>query len=142
MANVMKVLQGTKKTNPPAADISLSVLVPSWRKTEDRRQNRESCVLSLESCVLLCLVAGVSVLCSGCAGFGGPRKSEKVKPARVTAAAGRNVVRSIEFRGNHAYKDTALRKKIGFEPGDYLDQVLAETGGGIISDLYRKKGYP
>lgn len=92
--------------------------------------------------LVFCLVAGVSVLCSGCTGIGGPRKSEKVKPAPVTGAAGRNVIRSIEFRGNHAYKDKALQKKIGFETGDYLDQVLAETGRGIINDLYRKKGYP
>lgn len=91
----------------------------------------------------LLLIVGVSVLCSGCTGFGGPRKSEKAKTAPVTAP-GRNVIRSIEFRGNHAYKDTTLQKKLGgeFETGNYLDLSLAKTGGEIINDLYRKKGYP
>ena len=89
----------------------------------------------------LCLCA-FSVLYSGCTGFGPARKSKKVETTPVVGVPGRNVIRSIEFRGNHAYKDAALQKKIGFETGDYLDPVLAETGRGIINDLYRKKGYP
>lgn len=94
--------------------------------------------------LVFCLLACLSVLYSGCTGFGGAGKSEKVKttPMSIGAGSGRNVIRSIDFLGNSAYKNKALQKKIGFETGDYLDPVLAQTGRGIISDLYRKKGYP
>jgi len=93
--------------------------------------------------VIFCLIACLSVLYSGCTGFGGAGKGAKVEARSVgVPGPGRNVIRSIDFIGNHAYKDKKLKDKVGFEIGDYLDPVLAQTGRGIISDLYRKKGYP
>lgn len=54
----------------------------------------------------------------------------------------KNVIKSIEFENNRKYKDKTLRKKLDFEVGDYLDPILAESGRKIISEFYRKKGFP
>ena len=51
------------------------------------------------------------------------------------------VVRSIEFAGNHKYKDKVLRKRIGIELGERYDPFLAEGGRRILIDLYKKIGY-
>ena len=88
-----------------------------------------------------CLVACMSILQTGCTGLGKKAKTDEVK-SPVVGSGSRNVIRSIDFVGNVEYKDSKLKKKVGFEVGDYLDPVLAETGRGIISSLYRKKGYP
>jgi len=53
----------------------------------------------------------------------------------------KNIIRSIDFAGNKAFKEKALRGKIGFKVGDYLDGVLAETYKSTIAEFYRKKGY-
>lgn len=54
----------------------------------------------------------------------------------------KGVIKSIEFENNRKYKDKTLRKKLDFEVGDYLDPILAESGRKIISEFYRKKGFP
>lgn len=103
--------------------------------------------------LVFCLIMCVSLLFSGCTGISragkrGQDAHDTVKrgqDARDTGGApggGRNVIRSIDFIGNHTYKDKKLKNKVGFELGDYLDPVLAETGRGIISELYRKNGFP
>jgi outer membrane protein insertion porin family len=53
-----------------------------------------------------------------------------------------DIIKSIEFENNRKYKDKALRKKLDFEVGDYIDPILAESGRRIIAEFYRKKGFP
>ena len=62
----------------------------------------------------------------------------------MTATDGgkKNIIKSIEFENNRKYKDKTLRKKLDFEVGDYLDPILAESGRRVISEFYRKKGFP
>lgn len=54
----------------------------------------------------------------------------------------KNVIKSIEFENNRAFKDKTLRKKLDFEVNDYLDPILAESGRNIIAEYYRGKGFP
>ncbi|OHB78238.1 MAG: hypothetical protein A2Z25_00120 [Planctomycetes bacterium RBG_16_55_9] len=51
-------------------------------------------------------------------------------------------IKSIEFENNRKYKDKTLLKKLDFVVGDYLDPVLAESGGIALAEFYRTKGYP
>ncbi len=53
----------------------------------------------------------------------------------------RNIVRSIAFVGNRAYRANALRQKLGFKAGDYIDAVLAEAYRRTIAEFYQKKGF-
>ena len=55
--------------------------------------------------------------------------------------AERNLVRSIVFVGNRAYRANALRQKLGFKIGDYLDPVLAEAYRRTLTEFYRKNGF-
>lgn len=86
-------------------------------------------------------IMSASVLISGCAGLGARAKAEKAR-ASAAPGVGRTTIRSITFAGNLTYKAKILEDKLGFKVGDYLDPVLAETGRGIISEFYRKKGFP
>jgi outer membrane protein insertion porin family len=54
----------------------------------------------------------------------------------------RNVIRSIDFVGNKAYRDKKLQEKLGFKVGDYLDAVLAQTYTTTIAEFYRNNGFP
>jgi outer membrane protein insertion porin family len=54
----------------------------------------------------------------------------------------KNIVRSIDFEGNKAYKAKKLKEKLGFKVGDYLDPVLAQTYTTTIVEYYRKNGFP
>ncbi|MHC4741266.1 MAG: BamA/OMP85 family outer membrane protein [Planctomycetota bacterium] len=105
-------------------------------------------MVTMEAVLLFCLIVCASIFLSGCTGIrraGATKETETPSPAKVepvTETTGRNVIRSIDFIGNSAYKDKKLKKEVGFDVGDYLDPVLAETGRGIISDFYRKKGFP
>jgi len=54
----------------------------------------------------------------------------------------KDVIKSIEFENNRAYKDKTLLKKLDFEVDDYIDPILAESGRSIISEFYRSKGFP
>ena len=53
----------------------------------------------------------------------------------------RNLVRSIVFVGNRAYRANALRQKLGFKVGDYLDLTLAEAYRRTLTEFYLKKGF-
>jgi outer membrane protein assembly complex protein YaeT len=53
----------------------------------------------------------------------------------------RNLVRSIAFVGNRAYRANALRQKLGFKVGDYLDPTMVETYRGTLVEFYLKKGF-
>ena len=54
----------------------------------------------------------------------------------------KNLIRSIGFTGNKAYKDKKLTEKLGFKVGDYLDPVLAHTYATTILEYYRQNGFP
>ena len=54
----------------------------------------------------------------------------------------KNIIRSIEFAGNKAYRGKKLKEKLGFKVGDYLDLVLAQTYTTTIVEFYRKNGFP
>jgi len=54
----------------------------------------------------------------------------------------KNIIRSIEFVGNKAYRDKKLQEKLGFKVGDYLDPVLAQTYTTTIVEFYHKNGFP
>jgi len=90
----------------------------------------------------LCFSALVSVVICGCTGPAALRQPASRAEKQPTEGVGQNVVRSIEFVGNHTFKDSTLADKLGIQVGDYLDIVLAETGRGIINEFYRKKGFP
>jgi outer membrane protein insertion porin family len=51
------------------------------------------------------------------------------------------IVKSIEFEGNHKFKAHVLRERLGFQLGDRLDPFLAEGGRVTIMEVYRKVGY-
>jgi outer membrane protein insertion porin family len=53
----------------------------------------------------------------------------------------RNLVRSIEFKGNKKYKTGTLSKKLSFKKADYLDLPSAEAGREKLADYYRENGY-
>jgi outer membrane protein insertion porin family len=54
----------------------------------------------------------------------------------------RNLIRSISFTGNKAFKDKKLADKLGFKVGDYLDPVIAHTYATTILEFYRQSGFP
>ncbi|MFA5251496.1 MAG: POTRA domain-containing protein, partial [Phycisphaerae bacterium] len=54
----------------------------------------------------------------------------------------KNLIRSIEFVGNKAFKEKKLQEKLGFKVGDYLDPVLANTYTTTILEFYRQSGFP
>jgi len=91
---------------------------------------------------VLCIAGLIAVKCGGCAGPGRRSRAARAEAAAVPAEGLRSVLRSVEFVGNTTYSDKKLAKELGFEPGDYLDPVLAETGRGIINEFYRRKGFP
>ena len=53
----------------------------------------------------------------------------------------RDIVRSIAFVGNRAYKAGTLRDKLTFKVGDWLDVILAETCRTTLVEFYRRKGF-
>jgi outer membrane protein assembly complex protein YaeT len=53
----------------------------------------------------------------------------------------KNLVRSIEFKGNKKYKTSSLSKKLDFKKADYLDLPSAEAGREKILDFYKQKGF-
>jgi outer membrane protein insertion porin family len=73
--------------------------------------------------------------------------SEAAKPPSGGAAAvpvptsKAEIVKSIEFEGNHKFKAHVLRERLGFQLGDRLDPFLAEGGRVTIMEVYRKVGY-
>ncbi|MCP4613081.1 MAG: BamA/TamA family outer membrane protein [Planctomycetes bacterium] len=79
-------------------------------------------------------------MCPGCASNAGRADDNKKKPA--VDNGDRNIIRSIEFVNNRAFKDKALLKRVDFEVGDYLDTILADAYRRTLAEFYRKKGFP
>jgi len=71
----------------------------------------------------------------GCAS--GTKKSS----ALVPETGSREVIKSIDFVNNRAFKNKNLQKKLDFEKGDYLDPILAEAYRRTIAEFYRQKGF-
>ena len=59
----------------------------------------------------------------------------------VPDSGGRNIIKSIDFVNNRAFKDKTLERKLDFKVGDYLDPILAEAYRRTLAELYRQKGY-
>jgi outer membrane protein insertion porin family len=76
----------------------------------------------------------------GCASNAGRTDDKLKKPA--VENGDRNIIRSIEFVNNKAFKDKALLKRVDFEVGDYLDPILADAYRRTLAEYYRKKGFP
>jgi outer membrane protein insertion porin family len=100
--------------------------------------------------IVLFVFGGSILLTAGCSStqFKGPEFLDQMqeKPAEQGAAgaetaAEREVIRSINFVGNRAYKDSILMKKLGFKAGDYLDPVLAEAYRGTLVEFYHNNGF-
>lgn len=85
--------------------------------------------------LLLCVSISLLSLAPGCAS--GTKKSS----ALATKTDSGQIIKSIDFVNNRAFKDKNLKKKLGFEKGDYLDPILAEAYRRTIAEYYRKKGF-
>lgn len=59
----------------------------------------------------------------------------------VFAVVEKNVVRSITFDGNHAYKAKKLQEKLTFKIGEYLDPVMASVGVRTLTEFYKTEGF-
>jgi len=97
--------------------------------------------------VVLSMTLSSPALCSsfGPPGGTGGRRPRGMDTDRLGSPAldsGLGVIKSIEFENNRKYKDKTLLKKLDFVVGDYLDPVLAESGGIALAEFYRSKGYP
>ena len=108
------------------------------QKTEVRKQKSEvrsplPSVLWLMSIVLLSLGPG-------CAFLGDQTKKNEIQKAAIDSGS-RNVIKSIDFVNNRAFKAKSLAKRVDFEVGDYLDPILAEAYRRTIAEFYRKKGF-
>ena len=101
--------------------------------SELRRQKTE--VRSALSSVLWLISVVLLSLGSGC--------SSRTKRADVLArdSGGRNIIKSIDFVNNRAFKDKSLERKLDFKVGDYLDPILAEAYRRTLAEFYRQKGY-
>jgi outer membrane protein insertion porin family len=97
-------------------------------KQVSRNKYRETTLIVFISIVLLSLW-------SGCA--------SRTKRADVLVRDGgeRNIIKSIDFVNNRAFKDKTLEKKLDFKVGDYLDPILAEAYRRTLAEFYRQKGY-
>ncbi|MCH7559672.1 MAG: hypothetical protein IIB56_19785, partial [Planctomycetes bacterium] len=104
------------------------------QKSENRSQKSESVLCAL--CSVLWLISIVLLsLGSGCA--------SSTKRAAVLArdSGDKNIIKSIDFVNNRAFKDKSLEKRVDFEVGDYLDTILAEAYRRTLAEFYRKKGF-
>ncbi len=97
-------------------------------KQVSRNKYRETTLIAFISIALLSLG-------SGCA--------TRTKRADVLArdSGDRNIIKSIDFVNNRAFKDKALERKLDFKVGDYLDPILAEAYRRTLAEFYRQKGY-
>ncbi len=102
-------------------------------KTEFRKQKSEIRI-PLPSVLWHVLMVLLS-LSSGCA------SRTKKADVLVPDSGGRNIIKSIDFVNNRAFKDKALERKLDFKVGDYLDPILAEAYRRTLAEFYRQKGY-
>ena len=108
-------------------------------KTEARKQKSESVLCPLSSVLWLISIMFLS-LSTGCASNANRADDKLKKPAAEDGD--RNIIRSIDFVNNRAFKDKALLKRVDFEVGDYLDPILADAYRRTLAEFYRKKGFP
>ena len=87
-----------------------------------------------------CILHFAFLMGSGCASA--PSSSRQKMDIERAERSGKNVVRSIDFRGSRTFKDKTLREKLDFKVGDYLDPILAESGRATLMEFYRQKGFP
>jgi len=99
------------------------------------RQSQESVFVSVWLISIVLLSLG-----SGCAFLGDQTKNKEIKKPAIDDGS-RNIIKSIDFVNNRAFKDKSLQKKVDFEVGDYLDPILAEAYRRTIAEFYRKKGF-
>ena len=109
------------------------------QKTEVRSQKSESVLCPLPSVLWLISIVLLS-LGSGCAFLADQTKNNEIKKSAIDDGS-RNVIKSIDFVNNRAFKDKSLEKRVDFEVGDYLDPILAEAYRRTIAEFYRKKGF-
>lgn len=64
---------------------------------------------------------------------------EQVKVTYVVIE--KNIIRSLEFAGNKAFKNTRLAKQISLKKGDYLDLLFVHDSVKKLEDYYHEKGY-
>jgi outer membrane protein insertion porin family len=102
-------------------------------KSEVRKQKSEIRI-PLASVLWLVLIVLLG-LWSGC--------SSRTKRADVLVrdSGERNIIKSIDFVNNRAFKDKTLERKLDFKVGDYLDPILAEAYRRTLAEFYRQKGY-
>ncbi|NQT03302.1 MAG: outer membrane protein assembly factor BamA [Planctomycetes bacterium] len=110
------------------------------QKTETRSQKSKSALCALASAFWLISIMLLS-LGPGCASTAGRAGSDEIAKA-ATDNGDKNIIRSIKFVNNRAFKDKALLKRVDFEVGDYLDAILAEAYRRTLAEFYRKKGFP
>ena len=91
----------------------------------------------MKKTILMVLISTMLSSPALCSLFGPPKRktddSARRRDAERTAGSavdsGFGVIQSIQFENNRKYKDKTLLKKLDFVEGDYLDPVLAESGG-------------
>jgi outer membrane protein insertion porin family len=109
------------------------------QKTVAGKQMSESVLCRLSSVLWLISILLLS-LNTGCASNAGRADDKLKEPAAEDND--RNIIRSIDFVNNRAFKDKALLKRVDFEVGDYLDPILADAYRRTLAEFYRKKGFP
>jgi len=107
-------------------DTGYSMLVKL--KQVSRNKYRETTLIAFISIALL-------GLCSGCA------SRTKRADVLVRDSGERNIIKSIDFVNNRAFKDKTLERKLDFKVGDYLDPILAEAYRRTLAEFYRQKGF-
>ena len=115
------------------------------QKSENRSQKSSAlCPLPSVFCLPSSVVWLISIvllsLGPGCAFLGDQTKKNEIQKAAIDSGS-RNVIKSIDFVNNRAFKDKNLKKRVDFEVGDYLDTILAEAYRRTIAEFYRKKGF-
>jgi outer membrane protein assembly complex protein YaeT len=101
--------------------------------SEVRRQKTE---VRSPLCSVLWLISVVLLsLGSGCA------SRTKRADVLVRDRGERNIIKSIDFVNNRAFKDKSLERKLDFKVGDYLDPILAEAYRRTLAEFYRQKGF-
>jgi outer membrane protein assembly complex protein YaeT len=110
------------------------------QKTEVRSQmsdvRRQKTEVRSPLCSVLWLISVVLLsLGSGCASR--TKRADVLVPDRGE----RNIIKSIDFVNNRAFKDKSLERKLDFKVGDYLDPILAEAYRRTLAEFYRQKGF-
>jgi len=101
--------------------------------SEVRRQKTE---VRSPLCSVLWLISVVLLsLGSGCASR--TKRADVLMPD----SGDRNIIKSIDFVNNRAFKDKSLERKLDFKVGDYLDPILAEAYRRTLAEFYRQKGF-